>query len=54
KNNNPIKLNTKNSLQNNVPSGDYIFNWKAQYIKTANSITPGSANATATVNIRYE
>ncbi|MGX4743130.1 fimbrial protein [Providencia rettgeri] len=54
KNNNPIKLNTLNSLQNNVPAGDYMFNWKARYIKTANNITPGTANASATVNIRYE
>ncbi|HEC8327914.1 TPA: fimbrial protein [Providencia rettgeri] len=54
KNNNPIKLNTKNSLQNNVPAGDYMFNWKARYIKTADNITPGTANASATVNIRYE
>ncbi|MCB4854522.1 MULTISPECIES: fimbrial protein [Providencia] len=54
KNNNPIKLNVKNSLQNNVPSGDYMFNWKARYIKTAANITPGTANASATVNIRYE
>lgn len=54
KNNAPIKLNTKNSLQNNVPAGDYLFNWKARYIKTAETIIPGSANATATVNIRYE
>ncbi|MEQ4655431.1 fimbrial protein [Providencia rettgeri] len=54
KNNNPIKLNTLNSLQNNVPAGDYMFNWKARYIKTANKITPGTANASATVNIRYE
>ena len=54
KNNLPIKLNTKNSLQNSVPEGDYMFGWKARYIKTANQITPGTANATATVNIRYE
>ncbi len=54
KNNNPIKLNTKNSLQNGVSSGDYIFGWKARYIKTGNKITPGSANSTATVNILYE
>lgn len=50
----PIPLSTKNIVQNNVPSGDYIFGWKARYIKTANNITPGPANATATVNIRYE
>ncbi|MEY0232486.1 fimbrial protein [Providencia manganoxydans] len=50
----PIPLGTKNTVQNNVPNGDYIFGWKARYIKTANSITPGPANATATVNIRYE
>lgn len=54
KNNNPIKLNTTNNLQNNVPAGDYMFNWKARYIKTAANITPGTANASATVNIRYE
>ncbi|WP_193016397.1 fimbrial protein [Proteus sp. FME41] len=54
KNNNPIKLNTKNNLQNQVASGDYIFGWKARYIKTGNKITPGSANSIATVNILYE
>ncbi|MCX2589179.1 fimbrial protein [Proteus penneri] len=53
-NNNPIKLNTKLNLQNNVPSGDYIFNWKARYIKTGNKITAGTANSVATVNILYE
>lgn len=54
RNNNPIRLNTKLSLQNNVSSGDYIFNWKARYIKTGSKITAGSANSTATVNILYE
>lgn len=54
RNNNPIKLNTKNSLQNQVASGDYIFGWKARYIKTGSTITPGSANSIATVNILYE
>ncbi|UBX50601.1 fimbrial protein [Providencia alcalifaciens] len=54
RNNSPIRLNTKNSLQNNVASGDYIFNWKARYVKIADKVTPGTANSTATVNIRYE
>ncbi|MTC42583.1 fimbrial protein [Providencia sp. wls1921] len=54
KNNTPIKLNTSNISQSNVPEGDYVLGWKARYIKTADKITPGSANATATVNIRYE
>lgn len=54
RNSNPIKLNSKFTLQNNVAGGDYIFNWKARYIKTANNITAGTANATASVNIRYE
>ncbi|MEQ5222870.1 fimbrial protein [Providencia alcalifaciens] len=54
RNNSPIQLNTKNSLQNNVANGDYIFNWKARYVKTAEKVTPGTANSTATVNIRYE
>lgn len=53
-NNSPIKLNTKLTMQNNVSSGDYIFNWKARYIKTGNTITAGSANSVATVNILYE
>lgn len=53
-NNNPIKLNTKLTMQNNASSGDYIFNWKARYIKTGNTITAGSANSVATVNILYE
>lgn len=52
--NNPIVLNKKWTQQDGVPQGDYIFNWKARYIKTADKITPGSANASATVNIRYE
>ncbi|AXH63195.1 MULTISPECIES: fimbrial protein [Providencia] len=54
RNSNPIKLNSKFTLQNNVAGGDYIFNWKARYIKTANNITAGTANSTASVNIRYE
>lgn len=54
RNGNPIPLGSKNIIQNNVPNSDYIFGWKARYIKTTNNITPGSANATATVNIRYE
>nr|WP_285316415.1 fimbrial protein [Providencia rettgeri] len=54
RNSNPIKLNSKFTLQNNVAGGDYILNWKARYIKTANNITAGTANSTASVNIRYE
>lgn len=53
-NNNPIRLNAKLSLQDNVSSGDYIFNWKARYVKTSNTITAGTANSVATVNILYE
>ncbi|CAG9407706.1 fimbrial protein [Providencia alcalifaciens] len=51
---NPIALNTQWTQQDNVPEGDYIFGWKARYIKTSNTVTPGTANASATVNIRYE
>ncbi len=54
KNNNPIRLNNKNNLQDNVPAGDYLFNWKARYIKTAAPVIPGTANSNAVVNIRYE
>ncbi|CAG9407764.1 fimbrial protein [Providencia alcalifaciens] len=54
KNSNPIRLNYKNNLQDNVPNGDYLFNWKARYIQTAPTITPGVANSTAVVNILYE
>lgn len=50
----PIKLNEKLNQKNNTPNGEYIFNWKARYIKTSDKVTPGSANASATVNIRYE
>ncbi|WP_272666057.1 fimbrial protein [Providencia sp. PROV174] len=53
-NNNPITLDKKFTQATNVSEGDYIFNWKARYIKTTDKITPGSANASATVNIRYE
>ncbi len=52
--NSPIALNTQWTQQDNVSEGDYFFNWKARYIKTANIVTPGTANASATVNIRYE
>lgn len=52
--NNPIALNTQLTQQDNVSEGDYIFDWKARYIKTSNIVTPGTANASATVNIRYE
>ncbi len=54
KNNNPIKLNTSIQLATRAGAGDYIFGWKARYIKTANEITPGPANASATVNILYQ
>ncbi|EJD6081664.1 MULTISPECIES: fimbrial protein [Providencia] len=50
----PIKLATKNNTITNSAAGDIRFNWKARYIKTAAKITPGKANSTATVNIRYE
>ncbi|WP_425415937.1 fimbrial protein [Providencia rettgeri] len=52
--NNPIKLATKNNTIVNSAAGDVRINWKARYIKTAAKITPGKANSTATVNIRYE
>lgn len=54
KNDTPIELNKKISIANIVPVGDYALNWKARYIKTADKITAGSANASATVNIIYE
>lgn len=50
----PIALNQKFTQQDGVTQTDYIFGWKARYIKTAATITPGTANANATVNIRYE
>ncbi|MTC69577.1 fimbrial protein [Providencia sp. wls1914] len=50
----PIALNQKLTQQDNIAQGDYIFGWKARYIKTAATVTPGTANANATVNIRYE
>ncbi|GAB1438342.1 hypothetical protein MASR2M36_10880 [Providencia sp.] len=50
----PIPLNSKQTIKDNVAAGDYIFGWKARYIKTADKITPGPANGTATINIRYE
>ncbi len=54
KNNIPVIFEQDIDIQNKVPNGDYMFNWKARYIKTATNITPGTANATASVNIRYE
>ena len=52
--NKPIELNKKISIDNAVPVGDYALSWNARYIKTADKITAGSANASATVNIIYE
>ncbi|EMT6384703.1 fimbrial protein [Providencia rettgeri] len=54
RNDNPIKLNSKISLQDNVPQGDYFFDWTARYIRTGETLTPGTANSNATVNIQYE
>lgn len=51
---NPIPLGSKQTIKNNVPAGEHIFGWKARYIKTADKVTPGSANGTATINVRYE
>lgn len=53
-NKNPIPLNSKETIKDNAAAGNYIFGWKARYIKTADKITPGPANGTATINIRYE
>ncbi|HEQ1859416.1 TPA: fimbrial protein [Providencia alcalifaciens] len=50
----PIVLNQQFTQQDGVTQTDYIFGWKARYIKTAATVTPGTANANATVNIRYE
>ncbi|HFF1654768.1 MULTISPECIES: fimbrial protein [Providencia] len=54
KNNIPIKLKVKTSLQNNIQTNEYLFNWKARYVKTANNITAGAANSTVIINISYE
>nr|ELR5167407.1 fimbrial protein [Providencia rettgeri] len=54
RNDNPIKLNSKISLQDNVPQGDYFFDWTARYIRTGETVTTGTANSNATVNIQYE
>lgn len=54
RNNKPIPLGVKQTQQNSATEGDYIFGWKAHYIKTNTNIAPGTANATATVNVRYE
>lgn len=53
-NRNPIPLNSKRTIRDNAAEGNYIFGWKARYIKTTDKITPGPANGTATINIRYE
>ncbi|HHR6585996.1 TPA: fimbrial protein, partial [Providencia alcalifaciens] len=50
----PITLNQQFTQQDGVTQADYIFGWKARYIKTAATVTPGTANANATVNILYE
>lgn len=54
KNNAPIKLNSQINLQDNVPAGDYLFNWKARYIRTGDKVTVGTANSVATVSIQYQ
>lgn len=49
-----ITLNQQITQRDNTAQGNYIFGWKARYIKTAATVTPGIANANATVNITYE
>ncbi|WP_432652183.1 fimbrial protein [Providencia rettgeri] len=53
-NKNPIPLGSKQTIKSNVAAGEHIFGWKARYIKTADKVTPGSANGTVTINVLYE
>lgn len=50
----PLKLNQEFSVQSNVSTGLYDFNWYARYIQTKSTISAGPANATATVVINYK
>lgn len=51
---NPVHLNEKFLVDTITSNGQYNINWKARYIKTSETITPGIANATATLTLTYE
>lgn len=51
---NPVRLNEKFLVDTISSNGQYNINWKARYIKTSETITPGIANATATLTLTYE
>lgn len=51
---NPVHLNEKFLVDTITSNGQYNINWKARYIKTSQTITPGIANATATLTLTYE
>ena len=49
----PLKLNTRLPLKTSA-GGDELFPLTAQYIQTKRTVTAGSANAVATLNISYQ
>ncbi|NBJ36913.1 fimbrial protein [Serratia fonticola] len=54
-NNTPLPLNSEFFVDTaGTPDGIYSINWSARYIQISGSVTPGMANATATVTMSYK
>lgn len=49
-----LTLNTKFTAGIPLQTGLYTLNWQARYIQTAAIVTPGKANAMATLELTYE
>lgn len=51
---NQVPINQKFVSNTITTNGQFIFNWKARYIKTKATITPGGGDAHATLQLTYE
>ncbi|UHM93640.1 fimbrial protein [Rahnella victoriana] len=49
-----LKLNENIYVGMAASEGDFEFNWTASYIQTQSVVTPGNANASATITLTYE
>lgn len=52
-NGNPLTLNNKFTVTSSTNVGAYNPGWKARYIQTGNTVTPGDGNAMVTVAFNY-
>ncbi|MFU0919846.1 fimbrial protein [Kluyvera sichuanensis] len=54
KNNTPLNIGSQFLIDTVDTEGQYTINWSSHYIKTAEKMTPGIANAVATISFNYE